>query len=104
MTAHPGQREADPDGEASARERPGLTGPAVQCRALADADQPPSPGGLVLPGLAHAFNHQHRLLAGEPGHASEGECQACPAEILGNGSLPDMLRLAARLGADVTPT
>jgi len=36
---------------------------------------------------SHAFNHQRRLLAGEPGHAGEGECKACPAEILGNGSL-----------------
>ena len=52
---------------------------------------------------SHAFNHQRRLLAGEPGHAGEGDCQVCPAEILGNGGLPDMLRLAARLGADVTP-
>lgn len=52
---------------------------------------------------SHAFNHQRRLLAGELGHAGEGGCQACPAEILGNGSLPDMLRLAAGLGADVTP-
>ena len=52
---------------------------------------------------SHAFNHQRRLLAGEPGHAGEGECQACPAEILGNGGLADMLRLAARHGADVTP-
>jgi hypothetical protein len=52
---------------------------------------------------SRAFNHQRRLLAGEPGHAGEGDCQVCPAEILGNGGLPDMLRLAARLGADVTP-
>ena len=52
---------------------------------------------------SHAFNYQRRLLAGEPGHAGEGDCQVCPAEIPGNGGLPDMLRLAARLGADVTP-
>ena len=26
-----------------------------------------------------------------------------PRQILGNGSLPDMLQLTARLGADVTP-
>ena len=52
---------------------------------------------------SHAFNHQRRLLAGEPGHAGEGDCQACPAEILGTGSLSAALRLAARLGADVTP-
>ena len=52
---------------------------------------------------SHPFNHLRRLLAGEPGHAGEGDCQVCPAEILGNGGLPDMLRLAARLGADVTP-
>ncbi len=52
---------------------------------------------------SHAYNHQRRLLAGEPGHAGEGECQACPAEILRHGSLPDMVRLAASLGADVTP-
>ena len=52
---------------------------------------------------SHAFNHQRRLLAGEPGHAGEGDCQACPAEILGTGSLSAVLRLAARLGADVTP-
>ena len=42
------------------------------------------------------------MLVGEAGHADKGDCQACPAEILGNGSLPDMLRLAERLGADVT--
>jgi hypothetical protein len=52
---------------------------------------------------SHAFNHQRRLLAEEPGHADKGECQACPAEIIDNGSLSDMLRLAAGLGADVTP-
>jgi hypothetical protein len=52
---------------------------------------------------SHAFNHQRRLLAGEPGHAGEGDCQACPAEILGTGSLSAVLRLAARLSADVTP-
>jgi hypothetical protein len=52
---------------------------------------------------SHAFNHQRRLLAGEPGHAGKGDCQECPVEILDNGSLPDMLQLAARLGADVTP-
>lgn len=52
---------------------------------------------------SHAFNQQRRLLAGEPGHAGEGDCQVCPAEIPGNGGLPDTLRLAARLGADVTP-
>jgi hypothetical protein len=52
---------------------------------------------------SHAFNHQRRLLAGEPGHASEGECQACPAETLGTSTLPAMLRLAARRGADVMP-
>ena len=43
------QREADPDPEAAARARPGVTGPAVQRRALADADEPASRGG---PGLA----------------------------------------------------
>jgi hypothetical protein len=52
---------------------------------------------------SHAFNHQRRLLAGEPGHAGEGDCKACPAEILGNGTLSAMLRLAARLGDDVMP-
>ena len=52
---------------------------------------------------SHTFNHQHRLLVGDPGHAGEGDCQVCPAEILGTGGLPDMLRLAARLGAAVTP-
>lgn len=36
---------------------------------------------------SHAFNHQRRLLAGEPGHAEQGDCNACPAEILGSGSL-----------------
>ena len=52
---------------------------------------------------SHAFNHQRRQLASEPGHAGEGERKACPVEVLGNGALSDMLRLAARLGADVTP-
>ena len=52
---------------------------------------------------SHAFNHQHRLLVGEPGHAGEGDCQVCPAEIPGTGGLPDTLRLAARLGAAATP-
>jgi hypothetical protein len=51
----------------------------------------------------HAFNHQRRLLADEPGHAREGDCKACPAEILANGTLSAMLQFAARLGADVTP-
>ena len=59
----------------------------------------PDPGRHAVP----AFNHQHRLLVGEPGHAGEGDCQVCPAEILGTGGLPDMLRLAARVGAAVTP-
>jgi hypothetical protein len=52
---------------------------------------------------SHAFNHQRRLLVGEPGHAGEGDCKACPAETLGNGTLSAMLQLAARLGADVMP-
>jgi hypothetical protein len=52
---------------------------------------------------SHAFNHQRRLLVGEPGRAGEGDCQVCPAGILSTGGLPDMLRLAARLGAAVTP-
>ena len=52
---------------------------------------------------SHAFNHQRRLLAGEPGHADEGDCQACPVEVLGTDGLSAVLRDAARLGADVTP-
>jgi hypothetical protein len=52
---------------------------------------------------SYAFNHQRRLLAGEPGHASEGECESCPVEIIGGGTLLAMLRLAERLGVDVTP-
>ena len=36
---------------------------------------------------SHAFNHQRRLLAGEPGHTGKGECQGCPAETLGTNSL-----------------
>lgn len=52
---------------------------------------------------SYAFNHQRRLLAGEPGHAGEGECDSCPVETVGSSSLLAMLRLAERLGADVTP-
>jgi hypothetical protein len=51
----------------------------------------------------YAFNHQRRLLAGEPGHASEGECQACPVDTIGSSTLAAMLRLAERHGADATP-
>lgn len=52
---------------------------------------------------SYAFNHQRRLLAGEPGHADEGECESCPVETIGSSTLPVMLRLAERLGADVSP-
>jgi hypothetical protein len=51
----------------------------------------------------YAFNHQRRLLAEEPGHADKGECESCPVETIGGSTLPAMLRLAERLGADVTP-
>ena len=52
---------------------------------------------------SYAFNHQRRLLAREPGHAGEGECESCPVDTIGSSPLPAMLRLAERLGADVTP-
>ena len=52
---------------------------------------------------SYAFNHQRRLLAGESGHASEGECESCPVETIRSGTLAALLRLAGRLGADVTP-
>jgi hypothetical protein len=52
---------------------------------------------------SYAFNHQRRLLAKEPGHADEGECQSCPVETIASGTLHDLLRHAKRLGADVTP-
>ena len=52
---------------------------------------------------SYAFNHQRRLLAGEPGHADEGECKLCPVETIRSSTLPAVLRLAERLGADVMP-
>lgn len=52
---------------------------------------------------SYAFNHQRRLLAGEPGHAGGGDCVSCPVETIGSGTLPAMLPRAERLGADVTP-
>ena len=52
---------------------------------------------------SYAFNHQRRLLAGEPGHADEGECELCPVETIRSSTLPAVLRLAERLGADVIP-
>ena len=52
---------------------------------------------------SHAFNHQRRILAEEPGHADNGDCKACPTETLGHGTLSAMLRRAARAGADVMP-
>ena len=52
---------------------------------------------------SHAFNHQRRLLVGEPGHEPAGDCRACPVETIGSGDLRQMLRRCAELGADVTP-
>jgi hypothetical protein len=52
---------------------------------------------------SYAFNHQRRLLAGEPGHADEGECELCPVETIRSSTLSAVLRLAERLGADVIP-
>jgi hypothetical protein len=52
---------------------------------------------------AHAFNHQRRMLADESGHPSDGDCKTCPAETVGRDRLDALLRLAHRLGADVTP-
>lgn len=51
-----------------------------------------------------AFNHQRRVMAGEPGHAVEGRCGQCPVETIGHrGSLKEMLRQCADLGVDATP-
>jgi hypothetical protein len=65
----------------------------------------PGPAGLLIRAdvPTYAFNHQRRLLAEEPGHADKGECESCPVETIGGSTLPAMLRLAERLGADVTP-
>jgi hypothetical protein len=52
---------------------------------------------------SYAFNHQRRLLAGEPGHAGQGECQSCPVETIASSTLPATLRIAERLGVNVTP-
>jgi hypothetical protein len=38
-----------------------------------------------------------------PGHANDGDCQACPVQTVMSGSLPQALRRCASLGADVTP-
>ena len=59
----------------------------------------PDPGRHAVPRLQPSASPARRRAR----KAGEGDCQVCPAEILGNGGLPDMLRLAARLGADVTP-
>ena len=59
----------------------------------------PDPGRHAVPRLQPSASPARRRAR----KAGEGDCQVCPAEILGNGGLPDMLRLAARLGADVPP-
>jgi hypothetical protein len=63
-------------------------------------------GGAAAPEAA-AENHKRLmtqlLLAGEPGHADEGECESCPVETIRSSTLPAVLRLAERLGADVMP-
>ena len=50
-----------------------------------------------------AFSHLRQLLADVPGHDTEGDCQSCPAQTVMSGSLRQVLRRCAFLGADVTP-
>jgi hypothetical protein len=49
-----------------------------------------------------AFGHQLQRLTQLSEHVSSGHC-TCPVEALGEGSLPDVLALAAASGANVAP-
>lgn len=50
-----------------------------------------------------AFSHQRQLLAGSNDHTASGHC-ACPVETLGEGSLQEVLNLAADEGATAAPS
>ena len=51
---------------------------------------------------ADAFSHQRQILAGVDGHSGSGHCE-CPVETLGNGTLQEVLSLAAAAGARTSP-
>lgn len=50
-----------------------------------------------------AFSHLRQFLADVPGHANDGDCQACPVQTVTSGSLRQVLRRCASLGDGVTP-
>lgn len=49
-----------------------------------------------------AFSHQRQVLAGASGHSPTRHCR-CPVETLGEGTLQEVLSIAAAVGADVNP-